>query len=1012
MTEAPRSPSGWLFIVFFFIIPVLSQAQPGATVTNLEKPKKYENRILLSEKTGEGKIKPVKKASQNLNTRYNFFFNAERLLNDILANARSQHKDNFIDLLPFYNYSLDATASQKMNLDSIVMRCNDAILLHDLRNDWVDDLYLMMGKAYFFRKDFDSAAIAFQYVNFAFQPRTKAEMGYNKVIGSNSNEKGNVYTISTKESGNPLNKAVGHTPARNESLIWLLRTMIETGRYNEADGLIATFRQDVNFPGRLKPELNELQAYLFYEKDLFDSSAYYLASCLGNAANPQERSRWEFLLAQMHENINDPKGADVWYEKAIGHTTDPILEAYARINQIRLLSGEDEQKRINNSIAELMKMVKKDKYEDYKHIIYYAAARMELLRDSVDRAIKYLGQSGQNSSNDPQFRNVAYLTLADLAYDKGRYQVAAAGYDSLTLSDPEIKDPVRIKERQTTLGQMMVHYETIRVEDSLLRIAAMPAAERNLYIKNLVRKLRKEQGLKEEAANAADQPPAGTSSVLKNSQQDVPADLFATNSSGSGSGSGNGKNDWYFYNTSMKSQGFRQFKTTWGNRPNVDNWRRIKAVSQLAVGATPDPGLGPKDIAAGPAGNAKATPAELTADALQANVPLTPELVKASNDSIAAAYIGLARILREKIGDCENLIKNNEALLNRYPQTLFAEEALFGLYYCYNKAGNTEKAKFYKDYMSRNMSQSRYLRMINDPTQVEKEKTQLQVAATATYTDVYNKYIEGDFANAIAIKKKADSVYGENYWTPQLLYIESIYQVRERNDSTAIATLTKLQALYPGTPMAAKAANMISVLKRRTEIESYLTNLDVERAKEEKVVFNDDPVVQKKKEQVVRETVKPSEVKTEKKQITAQVDSTRFKAPAMESKASGYVFNPKDQHAVVLLLNKVDVVYVNEARNAVSRYNREKYAGRNFETSSFVVDNDRKFITVASFADITEAMDYVEKARNSAGSEIFPWMPKEKYSFFLISTANLELLKTRKDINEYLQLLKQNIPSK
>ncbi len=1006
MTEAPRSPSGWLFILLFFIIPVLSQAQPGATVTNLEKPKKYENRILLSEKTGEGKLRPGKKATQNLNTRYNFFFNSERLLNDVLTNARSQHKDNFNSLLPFYSYSLEATASQKMNLDSIVWRCNDAILLHDLRNDWVDDLYLMMGKAYFFKKDFDSAAIAFQYVNFAFQPRTKDEMGYNKTIGSNSNEKGNVYTISTKESNNPLNKAVGHTPARNESLIWLLRTMIETGKYNEADGLIATLRQDINFPGRLKAELNEMQAYLFYEKDLYDSSAYYLASCLGNAANPQERSRWEFLLAQMHENINDPKTADAWYEKAISHTTDPILEAYARINQIRLLSGDDEQKRINNSIAELMRMVKKDKYEDYKHIIYYAAARMELLRDSVDQAIRYLDLSGRNSNNDPQFKNLAYLTLADLAYDKGRYKLAAAGYDSVNISDPEIKDPELLKERRTTLGQMMVHYETIRVEDSLLRIAAMPEAERNQYVKSLVKKLRKEQGLKEEAATAADQPPPGTSSVLKNSQQDIPADLFATN------GSGTGKNDWYFYNTGMKSQGFRQFKTTWGNRPNVDNWRRIKAVSQLAVGATPDPGLNPQDIPATPAGNSKATPAELTAEALQANIPLTPELVKASNDSIAAAYISISRILREKIDDCDNLIRNNEALLNRYPQTPFAEEALFGLYYCYDKAGNTEKAKFYKDYMSRNMSQSRFLRMINDPKQVEKEKTQLQDAATATYTEVYNKYIEGDFANAIALKKKADSVYGENYWTPQLLYIESIYQVRQRNDSAAIATLTKLQALYPGSAMAAKAANMISVLQRRSEIEGYLTNLDVERAKEEKVVINDDPVVQKKKEQVVRETVKPTEVKTDKKPINTKVDSANFKAPAMETKASGYVFNPKDQHAVVLLLNKVDVVYVNEARNAVSRFNRDKFVGRNFETSSFVIDNDHKLVTVTSFNDITEAMDYAEKARSTAASEIFPWMPKEKYSFFLISTSNLELLKTRKDINEYLQLLKQNIPSK
>ncbi|TAH01724.1 MAG: hypothetical protein EAZ17_04360, partial [Sphingobacteriales bacterium] len=108
------------------------RAQPGASVTNLQKPKKYERRILASEKSDQGKFNPVKRANQNLNTRYNFYFNSERKMNDIMATAKSLYRDNYSLLLPFYNYELDATASQKQELDSIIMRCNDAILLHDL----------------------------------------------------------------------------------------------------------------------------------------------------------------------------------------------------------------------------------------------------------------------------------------------------------------------------------------------------------------------------------------------------------------------------------------------------------------------------------------------------------------------------------------------------------------------------------------------------------------------------------------------------------------------------------------------------------------------------------------------------------------------------------------------------------------------------------------------------------------------------------------------------------------
>ena len=45
--------------------------------------------------------------------------------------------------------------------------------------------------------------------------------------------------------------------------------------------------------------------------------------------------------------------------------------------------------------------------------------------------------------------------------------------------------------------------ENIRVEDSLQKIAAMPEAERNNYLKVQVRKLRKEKGLKEEESQTS-----------------------------------------------------------------------------------------------------------------------------------------------------------------------------------------------------------------------------------------------------------------------------------------------------------------------------------------------------------------------------------------------------------------------------------------------------------------------------------------------------------------------------
>jgi len=47
------------------------------------------------------------------------------------------------------------------------------ILIHDTRDDWIDNLYLLIGRTYYYKKDFDSAFITFQFINWAFAPKDK-----------------------------------------------------------------------------------------------------------------------------------------------------------------------------------------------------------------------------------------------------------------------------------------------------------------------------------------------------------------------------------------------------------------------------------------------------------------------------------------------------------------------------------------------------------------------------------------------------------------------------------------------------------------------------------------------------------------------------------------------------------------------------------------------------------------------------------------------------------------------
>ncbi|MEJ0101965.1 MAG: hypothetical protein WDO19_05120 [Bacteroidota bacterium] len=193
-----------VFAGFFFILLQVTLPSFGQLGFSFEvkKPKPFEDRVLRSEKTDKLKFNKPRHFIQNTFTHYNYFFNANNRLNEVLERAKLSHRDDYSRLLTFYNYTLDETAQFKIELDSLVYKAQTAIVLHDLRNDWIDNMYLIWGAAYYLRKDFDSAYLTFQFINYAFAPKEKD--GYYRYIGSKMD--GNLANIISTKEKNTLPK--------------------------------------------------------------------------------------------------------------------------------------------------------------------------------------------------------------------------------------------------------------------------------------------------------------------------------------------------------------------------------------------------------------------------------------------------------------------------------------------------------------------------------------------------------------------------------------------------------------------------------------------------------------------------------------------------------------------------------------------------------------------------------------------------------------------------------------
>jgi tetratricopeptide (TPR) repeat protein len=994
--QKPIDHIAWCLRIASVLVLVLSShlnlsAQLNLTY-DLKKPKSYENRKLKSELTPDKKINPVKRMKENVVAHYNFYFNANNKLQDVIALAKQSHKDSFTNQLAFYNYSLEQTAAQKQELDSVIHKANNGILLHDLRNDWVDDLYLLMGQAYFYQKKFDSAYDVFQYINYTFQPRTKDEQGLEKSIGSNLNTQGNIYTISTKESG-----ISSHPAARNDALVWIVRTLLAQDNNDEAKSLIETLQRDRNFPKRLNDQLAEQKAYLYFKFNQADSSAYYLEKSIDATSSNPEKARRYFLIAQLKTKTGQKESANKFYDKAIALTTDPVMEAFARIYQVALSANEEDfEKRTNEQVELLQRMAKREKYLSYQSIIYNAAAEMEMGRNKSDAAIDLLLKSNAANSNDPEGRSYNNLKIATLAFNDKKYMLAKIYFDSLGLIPQEMEKEVEIKKKVS--NELVSLLDIIEKEDSLERIAKMPEKEREAFLKTALKKLKREQGLEEEEEVAVAQniSTGGGRGQRNNLLDETTGNIFSNTEQ---------KGEWYFNNPSLIAQGKTAFKNKWGARPNSDNWRRLTAINGTRI-VSQRGTEGARRVTA-----QQEVKSALSIESLMANLPITKAQQEASLLKKTSTYVQLGMIFQEKLGDWPNAIEWYEKSVNEGVDSSLRPMVYYNLAFCFAQLKNNQQSIYYKNLLAANYPTNELTLKLIDPLAALQQQQAKANEIDKTYNGIYDLFLAGKFETALEAKKQADEKFGANNWSAQLLYIESIYHIKKRNDKEAIATLNKITELYPQTPLAEKAKSIAGVVSRRAEIESELTALQVTRLKEDSLVWIDDRPAPKPQQSLV----KKEDTKAVAQQpivAKSKVDSTQFKAPVtVQQTAARYQFNPSDPYAVMMILKDVDIVYVNEAKRALARYHAERYAtnGLNIQNNAI---GSTSYILISVFTNAADALSYVEKTAPIGSKEIFPWLQADKYKFIIVSPENLKKMTEDKSTEEYIRFLQQQLPGK
>ncbi len=142
------------------------------------------------------------------------------------------------------------------------------------------------------------------------------------------------------------------------------------------------------------------------------------------------------------------------------------------------------------------------------------------------------------------------------------------------------------------------------------------------------------------------------------------------------------------------------------------------------------------------------------------------------------------------------------------------------------------------------------------------------------------------------------------------------------------------------------------------------------------------------------------------------VDSVNKQFFKQTSDPTAYSFEANAPHYVIIVLNKIDPIFVNETKNAFARHNRDNYYNKQMQAELIDIDADNRLLLISPFQNAAEAITYVDQTKPRTASEIIPWLKGGKYSFSIITERNLEILKNSKDLEKYKQFLDKNLPGK
>lgn len=905
----------------------------------VEKPLPYER--LLNKKYTLGR-----RAYQNTVAHYNYFFNGHEELDELLAKSRSLFQDDYTQLLSFYDYDLNDIA--KSSIDSIIYRANANIVLHDLRNNWVDDAYLLMAKAYLFHKNFDTAGSILQFINYAFDEK---ENGADLPIGSNLRNTKGKFSIATAET----NRIWENENVRNESMIWQARNYFETNQLNEGISLLELLKSDAYFPKRLLPFLHEQLAYGYYLSESYENAANHLIKALPNAPDAIAKARWYFLIAQLYDKVDQKGAAYPWYQKASQLAINPILGVYAKINMIQyeIEKGNANWKTLTEKLE---KLTKRDRYLPYADIIYFEMAKFAIQNKDNQQASEWLIQSIQQNSNSSEQRQKAFEQLGNIQYQLSNYAIAKLAYDSLTVflkSNPNYENIIARKKWMSSISTNDI---SMQREDSIHYLSNQPEEIKKPLFDQWLQRIKKEE--------------RQLASIFTNEVKKE-ENYTNTNTISNNSFNNRGITDFYFQNKNLVSNGKQTFIQKWGERPNVDHWRR-KTSGNISYSNNS------LNLAVNAIVNNDSTSKEKTISTEQYKLFNTPEEKELSLKKWNEAAIDNAQLFLLQLNDFEKALPIYRKIIERDIDPIVTERALLDLASQYIHDNQKEKSDAIIENVVKRYPNGFYVTKKKEAN----NKNINTKNALENYKNAYFLSKIGQWDSLTNAHPKIRQSIQKTKWNTPYQFIRVKMFAQQRKDSLALIILDSIVLQNQNENIRERAKNIITEIKNRKKTETYLSQL-----------VNIVPLsnyTNTMDSNMVAPTVSTLKINP--------VDSIQ-----KQTKISNIQFinDTTEEHYWGIVIKGSKEVFAKEAQIAMDNVNTEEFNSLALSSTYVQFNQDTYIVWVGPFDTQKAALSYTQKIKPRLKSELISFLPTKQYEIFIFGKSNILQINTNEDLQLY-----------